>query len=121
MVVLDSQASAIPEHDVAAVVSASDEGLAIGVHHAQDVEFEDLAPEELVPKAEVAVEVYVDEPLPRTPAFEAVLSVPSGTLMVGDADQEDTLEIGPGLWGITVICTPWDHADKVELWLHLVE
>lgn len=83
--------------------------------------FDHLAPEEIVPKAEVAVEVYVDEPLPKTPGFEAVFSVPSGTLTVGDADQEDSLEIGPGLWGVTVICTPWDHADKVELWLHLVE
>jgi hypothetical protein len=24
-------------------------------------------------------------------------------------------------WGITVICTPWGHADKVQLWLQLVK
>jgi hypothetical protein len=102
-------------------VSASEQGLAIGVHHAQDIEFDDLAPDEIVPKAEVTIAVYVNEPLPRTPAFETELSVPSGTLWLGDASQEHTLDIGPGLWGVTVICTPWDHADKVELWLHLVE
>ena len=80
----------------------------------------DLDTTELV-HAQAHVEVYVDEPSPTTPVFEAVLSVPGGILMVGDAVQEDSCEIGPGRWGITVIRTPWGHADKVELWLHLVK
>lgn len=117
LLVSDSQTKAIPELDHQSVVTASEEALAIVVHHAADVPFDDLPPDEIVPQAEVAVRIYVDRPEPSAPSFEAAVSVPSGTLTVGDADHEESLDIGAGRWHVHVVCTPWDDADEVVLWL----
>jgi hypothetical protein len=117
LLVSDSQTKAIPELDHQAVVTASKEALAIVVHHAADVPYGDVPSDQIVPESEVAVRIYVQESAPRTPSFEAVMSVPSGTLTVGDADHEESLDIDPGRWHVRVVCTPWDHADEVDLWL----
>lgn len=120
LLVSDSQTTAVPELDHQAVVTASEEALAIVVHHAADMPFDDLQPDEIVPKAEVVVRVYVDGSAPSRPSYDAVLSVPSGTITVGDADREELVAIGPGRWHVRVVCTPWDHADEVDLWLRPV-
>lgn len=115
--VLDSETKSIPDLADDAVVTVSDEGALVKVHHAQDVSLDGLADDEIVPLAAVLVRVYVNAPEPKTPGFTAQISVPSGTLTVGDADREDSIEIGPGLWHIMVVCAPWDCADEVEFWL----
>jgi hypothetical protein len=116
--VLDRRTHPVPDVVADSIVTASDEGLAIIVHHAQDTPLDGFEPHEVVPPAEVEVRIYVDTQGPNTRVVEADISVPSGTLNVGDAEQEETLDIGVGRWHVQVVCTPWQHADEVELWFH---
>jgi hypothetical protein len=99
------------------VVSASSSGLAVKVLHAQDVDLTRFEDDEIVPPAQVLVHVRVGDQ-PRADAlFSGELDVPSGVLTVGDAEQEDALEIGPGRWAVQVDCAPREFAETVRVWL----
>jgi hypothetical protein len=49
--------------------------------------------------------------------FRGTIDVPSGVLTVGDAEQEDALEIGPGRWAVQVDCAPRQFAETIRIWL----
>jgi hypothetical protein len=48
---------------------------------------------------------------------EGFLAVPSGVLVIGDADLEEPLAVTPGRWRVQVSLKPQEHAERVDLWL----
>jgi hypothetical protein len=100
-----------------AVVSASPSALGVKVLHAQDVDLGGFEPGDVVPPAEVRVRIHVgDRPTSET-LFSGSIDIPSGVLIVGDAEHEEALEVGPGRWSVQVDCSPADFAEDVQVWL----
>lgn len=114
--ILDRDASDVPELTDAAV-SQSRDGLAVKVLHAQDVDLSRYGPEEIVPPAQVQVEIRIGEGASGEATFDGSIEVPSGVLTVGDAEQEEALTIGAGRWAVQVTCEPTEHAELVRVWL----
>ena len=115
----DRDASDVPAL-TADVVSFSRTGLAVKVLHAQDVDLSGCGNDDVIPPAQVQIEVTIGNGAPENPASSGVIDVPSGVLTVGDAEQEDTVEIGPGRWAVQIQCTPHENAEKVYVWLQAV-
>lgn len=101
------------------VVSFSRTGLAVKVLHAQDVDLSGYG-DDVIPPAQVQIEVIVGDGAPESQAASGVIDVPSGVLTVGDAEQEDAVEIGPGRWAVQIECAPRQNAEKVCVWLQAV-
>lgn len=99
------------------VVSQSKYGLAIKVPHAADVDSSGYEAHEVVPPAEVEVEILVDDQPPTDVGFHGTIDVPSGVLNVGDGEQGEALVIGAGRWAVQVDCEPPEHAELVRVWL----
>jgi hypothetical protein len=99
------------------VVSQSAHGLAVKVLHAQDVDLSEFESDEVIPPAEIEVEVLVSDRPASDVLFSGVIEVPSGVLTLGDAEHEDALEIGPGRWAVQVGCSPQEFAENVRVWL----
>lgn len=116
LLLLDRDTSEVPQLSDA-VVTVSRTGLAVQVLHAQDVDLTGYDPEEIVPPAEVQVEIQFGAAAPIDVPFSGTIDVPSGVLTVGDAEQEDALEIGSGQWAVGVAYDPPEHAERVRVWL----
>jgi len=117
LLVMDKDSPEVPQLSNA-LVSTSPSGLAIKVHHAADVDVSGYSDDEVIPPARVKVDVRVGPSAPEEVLYRGSLEVPSGVITVGDADQEDRLEVEPGRWDVQVICSPADeHADQVSMWL----
>lgn len=119
LLVMDRDASEAPAL-TDDVVSFSRYGLAVKVLHAQDVDLSAYGDDDVVPPAQVQIEVLMSDAPPDSPAFSGVIDVPSGVLTVGDAEQEDAVEIGPGRWAVQIDCAPRESAEKVCVWLQAV-
>ena len=119
LLLMDRDASEVPSL-AESVVSASPSGLAVKVLHAQDVDPSGFADDEVVPPAQVQVHVRVGDRPQADALFSGEIDVPSGVLTVGDAGQEDALEIGPGRWAVQVDCAPREFAETVRVWLQAV-
>ena len=89
---MDRDASDVPE-PAEGVVSQSAHGLAVKVLHAQDVDLRGFESDEVIPPAEVELEVLVGDRPRSEVLFSGVIDVPSGVLTLGDAEHEDALEI----------------------------
>jgi hypothetical protein len=113
---LDRDTSEVPEMTDSAI-SQSKYGLAVKVLHAADTDLSGYEAHEVVPPAEVEVEILVDDQPPSDVGFHGTIDVPSGVLKVGDAEQEEALEIGAGRWAVQVDCEPPEHAEMVRVWL----
>ena len=87
------------------------------VLHAQHVDLSGFDPDEIVPPAEVRVEIHIGAGAPGDVPFSGTIDVPSGVITVGDAEQEDALEIGAGRWAVRVDYEPPEHAELVRVWL----
>ena len=89
----------------------------IPVRHAQDVDLDDVDADEAAKPFEVLLSVrpgsLVDTVGPRS--FEAVISVPSGELAIGDADGERLVAVRPGDVRLRVSASPDVHAEHVEI------
>ena len=115
----DSNAEPI-EVDPDAIVTwgREDQTIAVLVRHAQDVDADVLdarGDDDEVPLAEVTVNVrWVPA---GTADAEGFIAVPSGVLVIGDADQEEPLPVTPGKWRVQVSLEPQEHAERVDLWL----
>lgn len=116
ILLMDRDASEVPSL-TDSVVSASPSGLAVKVLHAQDVDLGGAEADEIVPPAQVQVHVRIGNRPPADALFSGEIDVPSGVLTVGDAEQEDTLEIGRGRWAVQVDCAPREFAETVRVWL----
>jgi len=116
LLLLDRDTSEVPEL-TEHVVSHSKEGLAVKVLHAQDVDLSGYEAYDVVPPAEVQVEIYIGDVPSGDVSFSGAIDVPSGVLTVGDADQEDSVHVGPGRWVVQVACEPPEHAELVRVWL----
>ena len=111
----DARAEYTPLEFQAGPVAATSTALAIRVRHASDVEFKGLPADAIVPEFAVNVTVAAG-PSPDVPlAFDGVVAVPSGTLLLGDADQEDALPIEPGRYRVQVWLDDSDHAENVRI------
>ena len=87
----------------------------VPVRHAQDVEVD--AREEFA----VTVRAHVGGTAPSAVPFDSNIHAPSGCLTIGDADGEDTLDIGAGVWRLQIAVTPADHPEQVDVWLSRVD
>jgi hypothetical protein len=116
LLILDRDASEVPEPSEA-VVSQSKDGLAVKVLHAQDVDLFGNEPVDVVPPAQVRIEMQIGDRPPGAVSFSGTIDVQSGVLTVGDADREDSLHLGAGRWAVQVDCQPLEHAELVFIWL----
>ena len=116
---MDRDSSDVPSL-TKSVVSASPSGLAVKVLHAQDVDLTGFEADEIVPPAQVQVLIRVGDRSQADALFSGEIDVPSGVLTVGDAEQEDALEIGSGRWAVQVDCAPRESAETVQIWLQAV-
>ncbi len=116
VLLLDRDATEIPQL-TDSVVSHSTKGMAVKVLHAKDVDLSGLGADDVVPPAEVEVEIHIGTDAPDDVPFSGTIDVPSGVLTVGDAEQENALEIGAGRWAVRVDCEPREHAERVRVWL----
>lgn len=116
ILLLDRDSTEVPQL-IDAVVSPSRDGLAVKVMHAQDVDLSGFDADEIAPPAEVQVDIHIGEAGPGQVLFTGSIDIPSGVLTVGDAEQEDTLEIGAGRWAVQVDCEPPEYAEQVRVWL----
>lgn len=95
-----------------------DQTIAVAVRHAQDVDanvLDALDDDDEVPLVEITVNVHW---VPAAAAdAEGFIAVPSGVLVIGDADQEEPLAVTPGRWRVQVSLEPQEHAERVDLWL----
>lgn len=119
VLLVDRDASEVPSL-ANSVISASPSGLAVKVLHAQDVDLSGFEDDELVPPTQVQVLVRVGERPQADALFSGEIDVPSGVLTVGDAEQQDALEIGRGRWAVQVDCAPRGLAETVRVWLQAV-
>ena len=99
------------------VVTSSKTGLTVTVHHAQDVAFDGLAPDDPIPGFIVAVDCWrTAAPAGTTVIWEGDLDIPLGRLLIGDAEREDVLELTPGRWHVEVAADPADYPGEVAIW-----
>jgi len=115
----DSEAQPVEVDPHAAVTwGREDEAVAVLVRHAQDVDAEvldGLGDEDDVPLVEVTVTIrWTAAPAPDS---EGVLAVPSGLIIIGDAERQDVVAVSPGRWRVQVTLEPSEHAEQVGLWL----
>ena len=108
-------------HDVPAsesgVVVATRTVVAVGVRHAQDVDFESADEEQEVSQFSVTVEVRLGQVADTAVQFDSVIEVPSGRITVGDADRDESLLVTPGRWRIQLALTPEDQPEQVDVWI----
>lgn len=116
LLLMDRDASDVPEL-TDTVVSQSAHGLAVKVLHAQDVDLRGFESDEVISPAKVQVDVLVGNRPRSEVLFSGVIDVPSGVLILGDAEHEDALEIGPGRWAVQVDWSPHEFAENVRVWL----
>ena len=116
---MDREASDVPAL-TDDLVSQSATGLAVKVLHAQDVDLVGFEADDVIPPAQVQIEVRIGDSRPSNAVFSGVIDVPSGVLTVGDAEQEDAIEIGHGRWAVQVECAPRENAENVCVWLQAV-
>jgi hypothetical protein len=106
--------------DADAVVTwgSEDEAVAVLVRHAQDIDadvLDALDDDQEAPLVEITVSVHWG----ATDSADAdgFIAVPSGVLVIGDADWEEPLAVLPGRWRVQVSLEPEEHAERVDLWL----
>ena len=111
----DADTGDIPVTTEPGPVVATDTAVAICVRDASDVEVDGMADAEEVPQVVVNVSVTAG-PSPHSPlAFDGVVAVPSGTLLLGDAEHEQALPVGPGTYRVQVWLDDRDHAENVRI------
>lgn len=96
-------------------VAATPTALAIRVRHASDVEFDGVNDNEEVPAFVVNVSVVTGALRDSALAFDGALDVPSGTLLIGDADQEDAVHVDPGSIRVQIWVDEPDYAENVRI------
>ena len=119
VLLMDRDATDVPEV-TDSVVSSSDSGVVIKVLHAQDVELGAAPSGAVMPPALVSIRIRTGVTPPPGIVEAARIEVRSGVLTVGDADQEEPLELGRGRWAVYVDCAPAEFAETVDVWLQKV-
>lgn len=117
LTLLDSPHGLAPDlHDHRFAGSAS--GMTIVVRHAQDIDtavLDNLAPDDVVPEAQVAVQVWMaTEPL-ESSDYSSVLTVTGGRIDIGDGNPWHTLDLPAGTWHAQVTVSPTDAPEQVEI------
>ena len=113
----DSASPGVPATESGVAVVATRTMVAVGVRHAQDVDFDSADDGQEVPQFSVPVEVRLGERAETAVHFDGVIEVPSGRITVGDADSEESLLVTPGPWRIQLALNPEDQAEQVDVWI----
>jgi hypothetical protein len=117
VMIMDGDSSDVPTAPDEMGVARSGAGVCFPVRHAQDVETpKDLPPDEPIPPFEVNVDLFFGA-AERPPTFVHRMSVPSGRISVGDADEEELIEVPPGRVDVSVWLSEIPHAEHVEVWI----
>jgi hypothetical protein len=121
VLVCDEQASDDwPSLERGAAFATSSSCLAIVVRHAQDTDADlgSLQPSDPVPPFNVSVRCWVNETPPSDASIRVDLEVPSGRVVIGDAERWDTIDLVPGGWAVSVTTGPVDHPESVDIWFN---
>ena len=113
----DSASHDVPATESGVVVVATRTVVAVGVRHAQDVDFEPADEEQEGPQFSVTVEVRLGQVAETAAHFDGVIEVPSGRITVGDADRDESLSVTPGRWRMQLALTPEDQPEQVDVWI----
>jgi hypothetical protein len=112
LLLADRDAEILPEVERGATIGANQNAIWLVVRHAQDFDFTN----EELGKPTVRVEVSIG--LPETPCdFEGIIELLSGHLTVGDADDEQVVEVPSGIYRIQISLDQPNHAEAVHVWL----
>jgi hypothetical protein len=113
LLISDARSRDIPVSLPKGPVTATDTAVAIAVRHAQDVDYEggETAP------AAVSVNVLAGPADVAATDFEGSIRLGSGVLAVGDAEQEETVDVRPGSYRVQVRLDHPEYAENVDVWL----
>ena len=119
LIIADSTATDLDDVDPDLPVTWARDHAHVGVRHAQDVDVDDLEldDDDELPEAEVSVTVRLRAAAEDATAFDGVIEVPSGTITVGDADEEEALVVGAGSWRLQIDLDPPEHPTEVDIWV----
>jgi len=53
----------------------------------------------------------------QPPTLAGTISIPTGALLVGDAEHRDVASIVPGEYRIEVLAVPAEYAQQITVWL----
>ncbi len=98
----------IPTGSTPVVIDST--GATIAVRHAQDVD--DLDDEPVA----VTVEVILGAAT-QPPTLGGTITIPTGALLVGDAEHFDVASLVPGDYRIAVLAVPAESAQHITIWL----
>lgn len=107
----------LPEDVSGALATATDTALAVRVRHSQDIEEPEGWPGDLgLPEVQVRVVVaFAEAPDGAVVDFETSLRYASGRLAVGDAENEQILDVPQGVLRVEVTLIPREFAEYVVL------
>lgn len=115
VVVGDRESTDIPEIRPDELVASSASEVVVPVRHAQDVEVVGRQDEE-IPFFEVSVSCSPGVVEGQELRFDGIVTLPSGVLSIGDADDEALVPLTPGLHRLQIAVEPRDHSERVHIW-----
>lgn len=95
--------------NTAVVISST--SATIAVRHAQDID--DIDEEQ---PAEVTVQVILGAAF-QQPTFAGSINIPTGALLIADAEQRDVVSVSPGRYAVQVLAVPLERAEHITIWL----
>jgi hypothetical protein len=114
----DHDAEDFPEDsiDSEGAVWATPRWITIGVRHAFSGPVPDGHPADMaVPLVRVELLVRVQAEPVAEARYDEVIEVPSGILNIGDANENDDVELQPGRWRMQINLDPPAEATKVDI------
>lgn len=103
------------------VVFPTPHWITIGVHHALTGAVpDDHPPDAPIPPVTVELVVRVQDEAADRAMYDEVIDLPSGVLVVGDANDDDKIRLHPGRWRMQINLDPPDEATKAEIILSLL-
>jgi hypothetical protein len=119
VVLCDEQSTdVLPALERGDAFTASKAGLVIVVRHAQDsdVDLATVGRSDPISPFMVSIRCWVNTEPPPEATIHAVLDVPSGRVVIGDAEGWDAIDLTPGRWAVRAATTPVDYPEAVKVW-----
>jgi hypothetical protein len=108
----DSDADDFPGLEPGSSISASGNAISLLVRHAQDFDFTN----EELDGAVVHVDLFFG--IANMPCdFDDFIELPSGRLTVGDADDEEVVDLPADVYRVQISLDQPNHAEYVRIWL----
>jgi hypothetical protein len=105
----DSRDMPVEPAVASAIAVASGTAVVVNVLHASDATLDENP-------AQVTIEAFLGPAPTDRIDFRADLSITSGKVVIGDAEDEAELALAPGLWRLAVQAHPVAYPELVRLW-----